>query len=84
MRERGHVVHRSDDAFREQQPGRQIQIVAGRSHRDDQALAADPDLQRLLGDHQIAIGGARRRRAGVALTLAAALDGPLDDPHAGL
>ena len=78
--ERGHVVQRRDDALREQQPRREIQIVAGRSHRDDQALAGDPDLQRLLGDNEIAIGG---QRAGAA-PIAAALDGALDDPYAGL
>ena len=78
--ERGDVVHRRDDALREQQPGGEIQIVSGRPHRDDQALAADPDLQRLFGDHEIAIGGAHA--AGARIT--ATLDRAFDDPDAGL
>ena len=80
MGEDGHVVHRRDDALREQQAGRQVEIIAGRPHGDDQALAGDPDLQRLLGDHQIAIGGPLAGGARVS----APLDAALDDAHARL
>ena len=80
VNESGHVIHRRDDALREQQPRGEIQIVAGRSHRDDEALAADPELQRLLGDDEIMMGGPPARGARIAATL----DRPLDDARAGL
>ena len=43
-----------------QQPGREIQIVPGRSHGHHQALALHPDLQRLLGHDEVALSPAAR------------------------
>ena len=78
--ERGHLVERGDHAFGEEQAGREVEIVARRPHRDQQALAADADLERLLGDHLVAVGGEGARGP----RLPPPLDGTLDGARAGL
>jgi hypothetical protein len=61
-----HVGARADDAFREQEPDREILIVPGRAHRDGNRLLdaaavaariAQPDLERLLGRDEIRVVG---------------------------
>jgi hypothetical protein len=60
----GDLAGVSHDALRDQEAGREVEVVAGGAHRDAERRAADADLERLLhGEHVFAAG--QRRVSGV-------------------
>ena len=48
-----------DDAFGEEEPGRKLEVVAGRSHGHAHGCAVQAEFQRFLGDHFIELAALR-------------------------